>query len=565
VRGFNRPGDYNSGVLVLVDGHRMNENVFESVYIANDFPVDVDLIDRIEVIRGPSSSIYGNNAFFAVINVVTKQGRDLNGFEASGFYGSFDSYKPRLTYGKTFTNGIQCLVSGSFYDSAGNPSLYYPQYNTISNNVNHGVAQNADYERAYEGFGSLSYRDFTLESAYISRLKGVPTGAYGTIFNDNRFNTTDNRAYIDLKYDHTFEHDWELMTRLSYDNYYYYGHYPIIYPNTPVMYQDYAYGNWWTAEAQVTKKLFDLHTLTAGADFYDNFNQDQGNQINNMAGTAYNSHQSSINCGFFEQNEIFIFTNLILSAGARYDYFDTFGSTASPRVGLIYNPWDHTTLKALYGTAFQAPNVYELFYAGPNNEANPKLKPETITTYELVLEQEIGKHLSFIADGFYYQVDDLINQELDPANGLAVWSNLGQVTARGAEFELDSRFAGGLRGRVSYSYQYAEDAATGAELSDSPKHQFKFNLTVPVWRDRVFSGVELLYSSKAKTLENTYCDAFWVANLTLSGKITKNLDVSASVYNLFNATYYFPGRPEHIEDQIQQDGRTFRLKLTYRF
>src|SRR5439155_22018944 len=124
--------------LVLVDGHRINEKVFDSGLIGNDFPLDIELIDQIEVIRGPSSSIYGNNAFFGVINVITRQARDLNGLEVSGSYGSFDTYTARLSYGRTFTNGLQLLLSGSFLDSAGADSLYYPEYNTPANNVNHG-------------------------------------------------------------------------------------------------------------------------------------------------------------------------------------------------------------------------------------------------------------------------------------------------------------------------------------------------------------------------------------------------------------------------------------------
>ena len=77
VRGFNRPGDYNTRILLLVDGHRLNDGLYDQAPIGYDFPVDIDLIDRVEVIRGPSSSIYGTNAFFAVVNVITRNGREL--------------------------------------------------------------------------------------------------------------------------------------------------------------------------------------------------------------------------------------------------------------------------------------------------------------------------------------------------------------------------------------------------------------------------------------------------------------------------------------------------------
>src|SRR5260370_20721835 len=78
VRGFSRPGDYNARILFLLDGHRVNDNIFDGAYVGTEFPVDVDLIERIEIIRCPSSSVYGTAAFIAVCNVITKRGRDLD-------------------------------------------------------------------------------------------------------------------------------------------------------------------------------------------------------------------------------------------------------------------------------------------------------------------------------------------------------------------------------------------------------------------------------------------------------------------------------------------------------
>src|SRR5216117_1051022 len=79
VRGFNR-GDYNSRVLLLVDGHRVNNSLSDGAFIGTEFILDVDLIDRVEIIRGPGASLYGNNAFFGVVNVITRKGRDLSDY-----------------------------------------------------------------------------------------------------------------------------------------------------------------------------------------------------------------------------------------------------------------------------------------------------------------------------------------------------------------------------------------------------------------------------------------------------------------------------------------------------
>src|SRR3984957_1080673 len=93
VRGLSIPGDYNARILFLLDGHRVNDNIFDGAYVDEGFPVGVDLIDRIEIIRGPNSSVYGTGAFAAVINVITKRGRDWNAIQLSVEAESENSYK----------------------------------------------------------------------------------------------------------------------------------------------------------------------------------------------------------------------------------------------------------------------------------------------------------------------------------------------------------------------------------------------------------------------------------------------------------------------------------------
>ncbi len=79
-RGFSLTGDYSTKFLQLVDGHRMNDNIYDSMYIDRGFVLDVDFIDRVEVVRGPSSSLYGSSAFFGVVNVISKKRKGSAGF-----------------------------------------------------------------------------------------------------------------------------------------------------------------------------------------------------------------------------------------------------------------------------------------------------------------------------------------------------------------------------------------------------------------------------------------------------------------------------------------------------
>jgi len=117
--------------------------VFDLAYIGEEFSVDIDLIERVEVIRGPSSAIYGSNAFFAVINVVTRSGSSLAGTEITTSAASFGTYSGRASYGHTFANGLDLLASGTYSDGKGR-NLYFPEYDAPA--TNNGIANGDDHE-----------------------------------------------------------------------------------------------------------------------------------------------------------------------------------------------------------------------------------------------------------------------------------------------------------------------------------------------------------------------------------------------------------------------------------
>src|SRR5437867_2152411 len=119
VRGFDRPGDYDTRVLLLLDGHRMNDNIYDQAAIGTEAYVDLDAIDRVEIIRGPSSSLYGTSAFLAVINVISKSGRDLKGMEVAATGASHSTGEARLSYGTRLDSGLEAFFAGSYLDSGG--------------------------------------------------------------------------------------------------------------------------------------------------------------------------------------------------------------------------------------------------------------------------------------------------------------------------------------------------------------------------------------------------------------------------------------------------------------
>jgi iron complex outermembrane receptor protein len=563
VRGFARPSDYNSRVLVLIDGHRLNDNIYYSASIGQDFVLDVDLINRVEIVRGPGSSLYGTSAFFAVINILTKRGSELRGPEVSGEAGSFNTYKGRFSYGDEVGNNADMLLSGSILDSKGR-NLFFKEYDSPA--THNGSSRNCDYERNYSLFSKLSYLGFVFEGAYVSRTKGIPTGAFETSFNDSRNRTIDQRGYIDLSYDRSVGRYSEVQARIYYDNYYYRGNYT--YEQDPkAVNKDIGDGDWLGGELKLVSTLFEGHKLILGTEYQYNLRQDQKNYDENPFSLYLNDKRDSTIWALYFQDEFQILKNLVLHAGVRYDYYETFGSSINPRLALIYSPFSKTTIKVIYGEAFRTPNVYELYYQdGGVFKSNPDLKPEKIKTSEIIIEQSVGKGLFISVSGFYYEIKDLISQSTDPADDFLIFKNIENIHAKGIEFEIKKKWESGLGGWVSYSCQDTKNEQTGEKLTNSPKHMAKLNLTVPFVKEKLFLGIEEQYMSKRKTLANREADAFFITNMTLySQKLLKGMDISGSVYNLFGKSYRDTVGAEFRQDVIEQDGRSFRIKLTYKF
>src|SRR5206468_3895202 len=267
------------------------------------------------------------------------------------------------------------------------------------------------------------------------------------------------------------------------------------------------------------------------------------------------------NYGVDVQADIAVFTNLHLNAGVRYDQYGQVDPTANPRVALIYHPFTTSTLKAIYGTAFRAPNFYERFLA----RGNP-LVPETITSYELAYEQQIGEHLRSTVVGFYNQIDNLLRRD----SGRVLRTGGGAETL-GGEFELEARWTNDLRARASHTFQDTRDkggggATVASARVDSPRHLAKLHVSVPLVEKKVFASAEFLYTSDRLTRLGTTAGAYGIVNLTLfSQELLKGLDLSVGVYNLLDREYSDPATPFHTQDLLAREGRTFRLKATYRF
>jgi iron complex outermembrane receptor protein len=556
VRGFARPGDFNSRVLLLVNGHRLNDTIFEQALLGTESPLDIALIERVEVVRGPSSSLYGGSAFFAVVNVITRAGRSLQGIEVEGVGGSQERRGGRVTVGGRTSAGLEGLLSVSRFDNHGARRLYFPEFDVAGVD---GVARDVDADRGVSIFGSLGRNGLKLQAGAGGRSKTVPTAPFGTMFNDPRTQTRDARGFVDLQYARQLHPRSSVQMRASYDNYAYDGSYA----EPDGLFVDNGRGQWFTGEAALVRQ-FDHHGLTVGVEYRDDFVQNQS--AADETGTLLDDRRRSQTGAVYAEDEFRFGPRVLLNAGLRWDqYFSTFGGTVNPRVGLIVLPREGTAVKALYGRAFRAPNPFELYY--DQNALSATLAPERITTYEVIWEQHLAAAVQVTASGFQYRARDLIAQHQggDTLDDL-YYQNADSANATGVELEMQAELPRAIRARLARTFQSVVSAETGQALSNSPRHLSHILVDVPLLRTGLVAAFDGVHISRRRTVLDGVVGGVFVGNLTLSRlPAGKGLGVSVSIANAFDAAFGDPGSLEHRQQSIPQDGRTVGARVTWTF
>lgn len=560
VRGFTLPGDYNTRILLLVDGHRLNDNIADAAYIGTEAALDLSLVDRIEIIRGAASSLYGTNAFYAVVNVITRSGRSLQGGEVRADAGSFGSYGGRMAYGQRAPGGAEFLVGGGFFTTAGQ-DFYFSEFDSPA--TNDGRAVGLDGDRSADAFAKLSYEGWSFEAGVQGRRKEVPTASFETTFDDPRLATRDAHAFAVGRYDRPFADLSKVSVSLAFDRHRYSG----TYPYDDVLQRDRQSGDWWTLETQYVRPVGGGHKVMVGGELRWNTRQEQALFDENPYVSYLDDRRTSKVWALFIQDEFRITPSLLLNAGLRHDSYDTFGGTTNPRAALIYSLDQATTLKALYGRAFRAPNRYELYSqdGGLTQKPSPALRPETIESFELVAERQLAPGLRAAVSGYRFDAADLIQLTTDPNDSLLIFDNLNRVRSTGLELETVASL-GELTARASYALQRVRDLAADATPVNSPTHVGRLGVSAPLVRDRLRASAEARFLSERATVQGSRVPGYGILNLTLLARpAAKGLQFSTSIYNALNHRYADPGGEELVQDRVVQDGRVVRLGVRYQF
>lgn len=561
VRGLNGNSDLNGRVLVMIDGMRINDALYDEGAISSEFPLDVDLIDRVEVVRGPASSVYGSNAFLAVVNVITKNGRDLQGGRLAAAYGGFDTFKGRASYGRKQDNGLEYLVSATGLDSQG-PDLHYPEFATQQNPSGLTVHTNDEHNKQF--FAKAGYGDFSLFGGWGRRNRGLPGGLYFSNFDDPSAGYQDTYGFVQGQYQTALSSQLDFTGRAWHGDYDYRGVFP--YPDTRNVYRSDA--SWSGFELRLLSRHFDRQRIVGGIEVQENWAQDLYSYSSRTPRDVYvDVAKSSHRIGVYLQDDIALTERLNLSIGARFDDHSFVQRPMfSPKAGLTWQALDDTTLKLLYGESFRAVNVYKQFesyassFGAPGKLANPNLMPENAQTLQGSWEQRFAQAWTSRATLYYIWLNDLISTSLVDPNYIQTVNGASQ-SGWGGEFELERRWSNGALLRTSYSQQYAQDRS-GQRLVDAPLHLVKLNLLAPLFDPAWHGGLEILGVGPRRSDYGNVA-GYALANLTLAWQPHPRLAVSASVYNLLDRNFLAPAVFDGIPGRqgVPPDGRDFRLKL----
>ena len=557
-RGFGLPGDLNTRVLITLNGNRVNDPVYDGGPAGFEFPLDLDLVERIEFIPGPGGAVYGQNAMFGVVNVITRRGAQLDGGEAAVSYQHPDSQGAgRLAWGKLLDNGLDVLLSLSGLRSHGDDRYFDYPGSGVS-----GVASGLDGERNQKFFGRAARGPWSLDLAQSSRKKSDPTGSF---FSDPLVAgqyVADSYMLAQLQYQEKFAGDtlhltgrvfagsYRFRSNLSY--------------GTGVSFPTDA--QWRGLEFRLLSTVIAGHKLMAGIEAQDNTRTDQATLDHANPANDVVVRRSGYRVAFYAQDEWQLADPLSITLGLRLDRNDVTGTQASPRAGLIWRAMSDTTLKALYGRANRAPNVYESGYDdGLTLVRNAALGSERVDTFELVADHRVSREFALRGAFYHWTMHDLITLGTEPVSGLPQYQSGGKVTARGIELSADKTWSTGARLRLSLSAQHAANAS-GERTLNTPRVLGKLNLSAPLPIAGLQAGYELRYDSRRLTLDGSQAGGYALSNFQLrSETLLKGLEVSLGIYNLFDKRHAQPAADTNWQNTLEQNGRSVRIKLSTRF
>nr|PZN64550.1 MAG: TonB-dependent receptor [Pseudomonadota bacterium] len=558
-RGFGLPGDFNTRVLVMINGHRVNEPIYDSGVGGQGFPLDLDLVERIEFIPGPGGAVYGQNAMFGVVNVITRTAADLDGTEIAVAYQDPQAAREaRLSWGRMFDNGLAVMVSFSGMNADGEDLFLDYGDAGIS-----GIAAGMDGEKTRRVHLQVDHGDWSIEHSQGTWFKEDPNG---TFFSDplSPGQYIDSKlALTQLQYENRFAGEQLTVSARLYRSML---RFRSVLHFSGVEFAADTQSRLYGGELRLVYGGIDRHKLMLGIEGQESPRSEQVIPVSGDPADNLLVSSPGHRLGAYGQDEWRLTDRLTGTMGLRIDHNDMTGTHASPRTGLIWQATPTTSIRLLYGSAQRAPNAYERYYDdGATLVGNPDLRGERIDTFELVADQRLGRSTQLRASLYQWNMKRLIVLGLHPDSGLPQYQSGEEIRARGTELSMDRTWRSGVRLRGSLSLQDVSWRG-GGNLVNSPRVLGKANLSGLLPWGGIRASYELRYDSRRLTHEGTWLGGYTLSNFSLGRTVRhEGLEASLGIYNLFDKHYATPAANSNWQNAFEQDGRAVRFKLGYRF
>ncbi|MFL5764273.1 MAG: TonB-dependent receptor plug domain-containing protein [Bacteroidia bacterium] len=547
-------------VLLLLDGQEMNENLFGTTQFGNHFPIDQ--IKKIEIIRGPGSAIYGGYAEYGVVNIITKNGEDINGVSVSGSYGQMKDYygsrNVSIAAGKKFGD-LQVGLSAFMGEGNRSDQVFHDFYgNSLA------MAGNSALDPFNINAG-LSWKG--LSARFVTDQYRISTGD-GYDYIKQVYQQQFNSTFAELKYKINVSDKFSITPRLNYKS-----QSPWQTPadsTTPEYHKvvDRYTGNL-TMSYNITRKI---NVIFGGEVFQD--------VANDMVDSSFFSNGkkkvSYLNTAFFAQSVVKLrLVNIIL--GARYDQHSAYGSAFVPRLGLT-KKIDKFHFKLLYSNSFRAPSIENINLADSTGIA-----PENTRVAELELGYEIGRNSIVTVNLFDINTSNAIVYYFNDSTQQDSYHNIGETGSRGVEVEYKFRDKWGFI-NLNYSFYSVagkpkiadyEVPENNTVLLAFPAHKVNLGASFAIGKhfsvnpSMVFRGERYGYNSVDST-GTAVIEKFSpmvLANIFFRYQdlFVKGLDLGAGVYDIFDqrVKYIQPYNSYHAP--LPGPSRELVLKLSYSF
>jgi len=578
-RGFLIPGDYNTRFLLLVDGERNNDSIYQQALPGSEGWMDMSAIERIEYIPGPGSAIYGSNAMFGVINIITRSAgktpqRKVTAYASQQGLAGISMMASQTLGGSEGGTGTGVMVQYTNEYKAGRDRTYADPlgylYLADGSPSPDGVAHGLDQARNQRLFMRVNHGEWSMTLINHERITHPSSALYYTVFDDPALTVTDAGTQLGVTLQHKLSDDSSVYARVGYTNWAYRGTYGFL--NGPTYYNNYDDVQGEILDGEFRYQVsFGAHHLLAGMELSNDLLARQQNYSSIPLGIPdVNINTPYQHRAVFIQDEYRVGNAWLISLGMRSDSA-TYGETSnSPRLGLIWHANDAWTAKLLSGRAYRSPNNYESQYGnGIDYLSNPALQAETIQTTEGVLEWQSSKQTRWMLSLYQNKLNNLIQQVDTTGTGVFQYQNGGWVQVQGVELGVEQGSADELKLRASIASNQATNDL-GTTQGNSPEWIGKASMSLPVFKHSAYFAAEIQMVSSRSYVWNseTYSvpnEIVGNATLTFPDVLTKGLQAQLRIRNLFNSDIQHPASAEMPIPKIPQDGRSLFASISYAF